>query len=117
MFNNMMLLVCFINVFGNAYFASFEPPDDLRFIIIDQTIETLFLIDMIFNFLEEYLDEETYSYVTDLKMIAVRYLKGKFVFDLVAWTPFQFMINESIMLHKYKGLLRLFKLLRLPRLF
>ena len=112
----MMLLVCFIDVFGNAYFASFEPPDDQRFIIVDQTIETLFLIDMIFNFLEEYLDEETYTYVTDLKKIIIRYLKGKFIFDLVAWTPFQFMITESMMQHKYKKLLRLFKLLRLPRL-
>ena len=43
---------------------------------------------MIFNFLEEYLDEETYTYVTDLKKIIIRYLKGKFIFDLVAWTPF-----------------------------
>lgn len=96
-----MLLVCFINVFGNAYFASFEPPDDPRFIIVDQTIETLFLIDMIFNFLEEYLDEETYTYVTDLRKITIRYLKGKFIYDLVAWTPFQFMINESMMQHKF----------------
>jgi len=87
-FNTVMLLVCFINVFGNAYFASFEPPDDPRFIIVDQTIETLFLIDMIFNFLEEYLDEETYTYVTDLRKITIRYLKGKFIYDLVAWTPF-----------------------------
>ncbi len=115
-FNNVMLLFCFINVFGNAYFASFDPPDDQRFIIIDQAIETLFLIEMMFTFLEEYLDEETYTYVTDLKKITVRYLKGKFIFDLVAWTPFQFMINESMMEHKYKRLLRLLKLLRLPRL-
>jgi len=67
--------------------------------------------DMIFNFLEEYLDEETYTYVTDLKKIAVRYIKGKFIYDLIAWLPFQFMIN--IQLNK---LLRLLKLLRLPRL-
>ena len=66
---------------------------------------------MIFNFLEEYLDEETYTYVTDLKKIAVRYIKGKFIYDLIAWLPFQFMIN--IQLNK---LLRLLKLLRLPRL-
>ena len=34
-FKNIMLIVVFVDVFGNAYFASFEPPDDYRFIIID----------------------------------------------------------------------------------
>ena len=71
-----MLLVAFINVFGNAYIAAFGESKDQWFIICDQFMESLFLLDMVFNFLEEYLDEETYTYVSDLKKISLRYLKG-----------------------------------------
>ncbi len=71
-----MLLVAFINVFGNAYIAAFGESKDQWFMICDQFMESLFLLDMVFNFLEEYLDEETYTYVSDLKKISLRYLKG-----------------------------------------
>ena len=68
---------------------------------------------MIFNFLEEYLDEETYTYVSDLKKISLRYLKGKFIYDLLAWLPFDLMI---VLFNGKKRLFRVLKMLRLPRL-
>jgi len=71
------------------------------------------LLDMVFNFLEEYLDEETYTYVTDLKKISLRYLKGKFIFDLLAWLPLNLMIE---LFDGRKRLFRVLKMLRLPRL-
>ena len=70
-------------------------------------------MDMIFNFLEEYLDEETYTYVSDLKKISLRYLKGKFIYDLLAWLPFDLMI---VLFNGKKRLFRVLKMLRLPRL-
>lgn len=76
-------------------------------------MESLFLLDMVFNFLEEYLDEETYTYVTDLKKISLRYLKGKFIFDLLAWLPLNLMIE---LFDGRKRLFRVLKMLRLPRL-
>lgn len=76
-------------------------------------MESLFLLDMIFNFLEEYLDEETYTYVSDLKKISLRYLKGKFIYDLLAWLPFDLMI---VLFNGKKRLFRVLKMLRLPRL-
>lgn len=71
------------------------------------------MLDMVFNFLEEYLDEETYTYVTDLKKISLRYLKGKFIFDLLAWLPLNLMIE---LFDGRKRLFRVLKMLRLPRL-
>lgn len=68
---------------------------------------------MVFNFLEEYLDLETYTYVSDLKKISLRYLLGKFIYDLIAWLPFNLMIE---LVAGRKRLLRLLKMLRLPRL-
>lgn len=108
-----MLLVAFINVFGNAYVAAFGETNELWFVVCDQFMESLFLLDMVFNFLEEYSDEETYTYVSDLKKISLRYLQGKFIFDLLAWLPFNLMIE---LFDGRKRLFRVLKMLRLPRL-
>ena len=71
------------------------------------------MLDMVFKFLEEYFDEETYTYVSDLKKISLRYLLGKFKYDLLAWLPFNLMIE---LVAGRKRLFRVLKMLRLPRL-
>ena len=57
------------------------------------------------------MDDETYIIVSDLKLICTRYLKGNFVFDFLAWIPFEIIFMD----HPHR-LFRLFKLLRVPRL-
>ena len=56
-------------------------------------IEGLFLIDLIFCFFQEYKDEETYTIISDVKKIAKHYLKGSFIFDLLAIIPIQELLN------------------------
>ena len=77
-------------------------------------VEQLFLVDLLFCFVQEYQDEETYALVSDIKKIAMQYLRGNFIFDLLAYLPFgEFFADET---SDKARLYRLFKLLRLPRL-
>lgn len=78
-------------------------------------METLFLFDIIFSFFQEYLDEELYSVVRELRLIAKHYMLGSFIFDFMAWVPFDLVITVDEDYEKAR-LLRLLKLLRIPRL-
>lgn len=71
-------------------------------------------MDFAFCFCQEYNDEETYCLITDIKQIAIHYVKGSCFFDLLAIIPF-----ASLLVPKKDNarLFRLIKLLRVPRLF
>ena len=69
-------------------------------------------MDIVFTFCQEYLDEETYKIVSDIKLIAMHYLKGTFIFDFLAWIPFEYIFADF---HRVR-LFRLLKLFRVPRL-
>ena len=117
-FDILMLFVSCYNIFGNALYSAFGMSDSFTFMIVDQCVETMFLFDMFFCFCQEYLDEETYTVESDIKIIAKHYLSGSFFFDLVAWVPVDLILrlqnknNEEAI----SPLWRLFKLLRMPRL-
>lgn len=83
--------------------------------LIDFTIESLFLADMIFCFFNEFKDSETYELVDHFKPIAINYIKKSFVFDLIAWIPFESLANLSSK-NMNNQLLRCLKILRLRRL-
>jgi len=80
--------------------------------IMDNLFEFLYFIDMTCCFCQEYLDEETFTEVTDVKQIAIHYVKKSFIFDLLAILPFEMMFKFQ----KTSRLWRLIKLLRMPRL-
>ena len=86
--------------------------------IVDWVIEGLFLLDFIFCFCQVYKDEETYTLVTDIKKIAIHYIRGSCFFDLIAIIPFAQLvtINSPAQSDSKIRLFRLLKLLRIPRL-
>lgn len=47
------------------------------------------------EFLTEYISEEDYFPVRDLKKIGWRYLKSTFIFDLLTIVPFRYFIKNS----------------------
>ena len=110
-----MLFVSVYNIYGNALYSAFEVPfeNSLWFLIFDNFIELLFFIDMICCFCQEYVDEETFTEVNDIKLIAINYLKKSFIFDLLAVIPFENIFQD---LFEEPRLWRLMKLLRMPRL-
>ena len=77
-------------------------------------------MDLLFCFFHEYKDEESYTIVSDVKAIAKHYAKNSFIFDLLAIIPFQELFDSIEHVHNPKEkmrLLKLIKLLRVPRLF
>lgn len=64
-----MLLVSVYNIYSNAFFSCFhtEFQGTTNFFIIDNGIEGLFFIDMLCCFFQEYLDEETFTEVSEVK--------------------------------------------------
>ena len=91
----------------------FDTPS-LGWTIIERTIDALFWLDMLINFISAYVDEND-NVVTDIKLIIKKYITGWFFFDLIACFPFELFTNSAgSILGQYNAVLRL---LRLPRLY
>ena len=117
-----MILVSSYNVFSQALYAAFGDPVNEIYLFLDLFIELLFSLDFAFCFCQEYNDEETYCLISDVKKIAIHYLKGSCFFDLLAIIPFStFFVDKNSIKGDPKNnkarLFRLIKLLRVPRLF
>jgi len=83
-------------------------------LVAEIIIEIFFFIDICLNFFLEYKDDEDFKPVRDLKKISIRYIKGVFIFDVLATLPLAFMIPHEY--EEARQLVYLFKLLRLPKL-
>jgi hypothetical protein len=116
-FDLTLLLISCYNIFSNAFYSAFGIPESIYFTVIDNFVEGLFWFDLIFCFCQEYLDEETYTIVSDIKRISKHYLTGTFFIDLLACLPIENIrgINEESVGFEMR-LFRLLKLLRFPRL-
>mmetsp|Transcript_27102 Transcript_27102/g.26157 ORF Transcript_27102/g.26157 Transcript_27102/m.26157 type:complete len:199 (-) Transcript_27102:1308-1904(-) len=102
------------STFSSAYYAAFGLPDERYLLFIDAVVEISFAIDIILNFFQEYISDEDFYPVRDLKRISVHYLKGRFIFDFLAVMPWDTVILQD---DYARQLSRLIKLLRLPKLF
>ena len=111
----MMITSCY-NIFGNAYYAAFGAPQEFYDVMIDNFVEVLFFLDMIFCFCQEYMDEETYNLVSGFKSIALHYAKQSFIFDFIAWFPVDLLVDTKEDFGEKGRLFRILRLLRLPRL-
>ena len=49
-FDIVMLIVSCYNIFGNAFYSAFGKSESWHFMILDQCVETLFLLDLLFCF-------------------------------------------------------------------
>lgn len=118
-FDSILIISSVYNVYVNAFYSAFRLPEGDAEVVLDKFIEYMFLLDMIFCFFQEFKDGETFVRVTGFKVVAMRYAKKSFVFDLVAWLP----VDEFFTFGKHHGndsnahLFRILKLLRIPRLF
>lgn len=50
LFDIIMMFVSCYNIYGNAYFAAFGISDDFTIVIVNQCVETMFLMDIAFTF-------------------------------------------------------------------
>mmetsp|Transcript_67834 Transcript_67834/g.187535 ORF Transcript_67834/g.187535 Transcript_67834/m.187535 type:complete len:669 (-) Transcript_67834:904-2910(-) len=88
-------------------------------LIVERTIDYIFLFDVCLNFRTSYEDEDTNEEVTNSRKIAMRYLKGWFWIDLISSIPFpesdEIDPNMAKSL-KFVRVLRILKLARVVRL-
>jgi hypothetical protein len=104
------------------YTASFVPfkiafldTTVMSVVVIDYIVDFLFATDIFVNFFCAYYDDDR-NLIVDRKVIAIRYLKSWFIFDLIVCFPMQLVLPNSDS-NQYNGLLRLLKLPRLYRVF
>lgn len=91
----IILFSIYITLAG-AFIACFGVPDQYTvFIVTEIVIEVCFFIDIVLNFFLEYKDDEDFKPVRDLKKISIRYIKGVFIFDVLATLPLAFMIPQQ----------------------
>lgn len=90
--------------------------------VIDACVDCSFGFDILLNFFTAFSRPDGIL-VWDMKMIAIRYLKGFFLLDLVATFPFDVVINETIDdssgisgFHQASKLTRLPKLMKILRI-
>ncbi|XP_029173077.1 potassium voltage-gated channel subfamily H member 8 isoform X2 [Nylanderia fulva] len=75
----------------NASFINIDRPT----MVSDVVVEALFIIDILFNFRTTYVSRKG-EVVSNSKSIAVNYVKGWFVVDLVAALPFDFLYASDV---------------------
>ncbi|XP_015924116.1 voltage-gated delayed rectifier potassium channel KCNH8 isoform X2 [Parasteatoda tepidariorum] len=90
-----------------------EAPLFNKTIITDVIMESIFIIDILLNFRTTYVNKEG-KVVADPHSIAINYLRGWFVVDLLAALPFDLLYACN--LYSRNTLMHLFKLTRLLRL-
>lgn len=83
----IIILSSLISTLWAAYFACFGPPKAEGVRVTDFILEVFFALDIIRNFLMQYVDPEEQKVIKSLKLIAKRYLKGRFVLDILAISP------------------------------
>jgi len=84
-------------------------------VILDIVVEGLFYLDFIFCFCQEYYDVDEHKVIDNLTKIAKHYVfKGSCIFDLLACIPFSYINRHD---SNQGRIYKLFKLLRVPRLF
>jgi hypothetical protein len=109
------------------YNVAFVDSDDKSAVneAISTTIDILFTIDIFINFLSGFEDPLDQKVVTDLRVIAVTYIKSWFIPDVLACLPFQLFMSAdadpsaaaSAKLIRLSRLPRLYRLIRVLRMF
>jgi hypothetical protein len=87
----IMLLVIYVAIVV-PYRLAFSLEESKATKTISYVIDFSFLIDIILTFFTAYFDEPNFTEVDNYKDIAISYLKGWFIFDVLSIFPFELCI-------------------------
>ena len=113
-------LILLISCFSTPYIIAFSDVDeqDLGIKIFENVIDFLFLLDVIVIFNTAFYTEN-FDMIDSRKEIALHYLRGWFLVDLVAILPFDYILalsNFDVKMVRVVRVGRLYKLVKLTRL-
>lgn len=74
---------------------AFSENDSVGWIVAYEIIDFCFLTDIVLTFFSSYSDSVTNDEVTNLRKIAVNYLKGWFFFDVASLIPLDYMVEGN----------------------
>ena len=107
-------------------FVAFVVPYRLAFVDVDtdvwvwtyQTIDFMFLVDIVLTFFSSIQTDENSEEITDFKLIATEYVKSWFFFDIISILPIDYLMDQANynQLFRFTKIGKLYKLVRMTRL-
>ena len=107
-------------------FVAFVVPYRLAFVDVDtdvwvwtyQTIDFMFLVDIVLTFFSSIQKDENSEEITDFKLIATEYVKSWFFFDIISILPIDYLMDQANynQLFRFTKIGKLYKLVRMTRL-
>ncbi|KAL8248039.1 hypothetical protein R6Q59_009255 [Mikania micrantha] len=111
-------------VFYTAWVSPFEfgflDSPDRPLAITDNVVNGFFAIDIVLTFFVAYLDKVSFLLIDDRRLIAWRYVRTWFVFDVISTIPSEIgrrMLPDSLQPYGYFNMLRLWRLRRVGDMF
>lgn len=108
-FKPINIVACMLQSYVYVWFAAFSDDGRTTLMIV---LESLFVFDMLLNFLTEFYQDGEIEPVRDLARISKRYLKAGFVSDLIPLLPLPFIVGAHTLPGRLLYLLKLFRLKR-----
>lgn len=115
LWNTFLVLLVFYTAFVCPFEFGFLSDPSLPLSIVDNVVNGFFAIDIVLTFFVAYLDKTTYLLVDEPKLIASRYLKTWFAFDVIATIPAEIARDSLPPDLKSYGVFNMLRLWRLRR--
>lgn len=90
----------------------FATIDSVAFGVFDSTVDLIFMIDLLINFRTTYISSSNGDEIYDPKLIAKKYLTGRFIIDLLSSFPLDKLSGNN----SYLPMLGMLKLVRVARI-
>lgn len=113
----ILLELIFISIVV-PYRLAFSNQDSKAWSVVYNVIDVCFGVDIFLTFNTSYSDSENMKEIYDRKKIAIYYLKGWFIIDLLSIVPFDKLLNFNNVnaIAKFARIGRLYKIIRMTRL-
>ena len=108
-FDVVILLLVGYSCITSLYYVAFISPVNFFHVLFDWIVEAAFYTDLLMNFITEYVDPTSRKPVREIKDIAINYMTGWFIIDILSVFPFNSFMETG------PGT-KLFRLFRVPRL-
>ena len=93
---------------------AFDDPslEEVGVIVFDSFVDLVFFVDLFINFRTTYIPTSTGEEVYDPWLIGKRYVRGRFILDLLSTIPFDKLASSNPVLPLF-GMLKLFRIFRI----
>jgi len=113
----LIALLVIFSIIVEPMKLSFHPSSDQSLDAFEWLITSVFILDMILNFITGYEDKQTDKIVFDQTLIRMNYMKFWFWIDFISSVPMDSILSLFIKSESQLSLVRIIRIIRLIRLF